>query len=111
MNTDDDVMWLREVLTGHDPSDPGRSVLASRPPGRPRRRRTAWGGAVLAAAAVVTAIVIPVTLSKGAGTPPATGSTDASTSAAKPVPAPRQGYDHLQWQLFDGATLTTTTNW
>ncbi len=111
MNTDNDVMWLREVLTGHDPADPGRSVLASRPPLRNRRRRTAWGGAVLAAAAVVAAIVIPVTLSKGAGTPAATGSTNASTSAAKPVPPPRQGYDHLRWQLFDGSKLTTTTDW
>lgn len=111
MNTDNDVMWLREVLTGHDPADPGRSVLASRHPLRDRRRRTAWGGAVLAAAAVVAAIVIPVTLSKGAGTPAAADSTNASASAAKPVPAPRPGYDHLSWQLFDGSKLTTTTDW
>lgn len=106
MNTDDDVMWLRETLTGHDPADPGRSVLASRRPQRnpQRRRRAQWGGAALAAAAVVAAIVIPTTLSQGAHTAgPATAHATRS--------APRPGYDHLRWQEFDGNILTTTTEW
>lgn len=106
MNTDDDVMWLREVLTGHDPADPGRSVLASQRPQRNRRRRAQWGGAALAAAAVVAAIVIPVTLSQGAQT-----AAPATDHATRSVSAPRAGYDHLRWQDFDGNTLTTTTEW
>lgn len=106
MNTDDDVMWLREVLTGHDPADPGHSILASRRPQRNRRGRAQWAGAALAAAAVVAAIVIPVTLSQGAHT-----TAPATAHATSSAPAPRLRYDHLRWQDFDGNTLTTTTEW
>lgn len=110
MNTDDDVMWLREVLTGHDPAIRGRAVVAS-PPQRTRRRRAQWGGAALAAAAVVAAVVIPMTLSQGARTAVPASANSSSSDAARPAPAPRPGYDHLRRQDFDGTTLTTTTEW
>ena len=111
MNTDDDVMWLREVLTGHDPAIPGRAVLASPPPQRSRRRPARWGGAALAAAAVVAAVVIPVTLSQGARTAAPAAADSSNSGAAQPAPAPRPGYDHLRRKDYDGTTLTTTTEW
>lgn len=111
MNTDDDVMWLREVLTGHDPAIPGRAVLASRPPQHNRRRPARWAVAALAAAAVVAAVVIPVTLSQGARTATPAATNSSSSGAAQPAPAPRPGYDHLRRQDYDGTTPTTTTEW
>lgn len=51
MNTDNDVTWLRELLTGHDPAIPGRAVLASPPQRRNRGRQVERVGAALAEAA------------------------------------------------------------
>jgi hypothetical protein len=102
--TDDDVDYLRNLLTPLDPAIPGRTpagVHPERPGLRTVPRRRSWAAAGFAAAAVVVVIL--------AGAVPllrVIGSTQTPASA----PTARPSYDHVQWRDYRGTQLMDTVD-
>lgn len=110
MRADDDVEYLRNLLTPLDPAMPGRTPAPSGRQPRAITRRRSWAVAGLAAAAAVVAILavtVPLLLAGGTAQAPAGGGAQAPADA----PTARPSYDHVQWRDYQGTQLVDTVDW